>query len=102
MGAAAAALVVCVLCRMAPAEPAPVILRTLETERLEENGPALLDLNLATAEELEALPGIGPTLARRMIDWRAENGPFRSREDVLAVRGIGEATYEKIAPYITY
>lgn len=63
---------------------------------------ALIDLNTATGEELDALPGIGEALAGRIIEWREENGAFTSREDVLAVKGIGEATYEKIAPYITY
>ena len=63
---------------------------------------ALIDLNHADESELQALPGIGEVLAERIIAWREENGGFHSKEDVLAVQGIGEATYEKIAPYITY
>lgn len=61
-----------------------------------------LDLNDATAEELESLPGIGPALAERILARRAELGGFRSKEDVLSVSGIGEATYAAIEPYITY
>lgn len=61
-----------------------------------------LDLNDATAEELESLPGIGPALAEHILERRAELGGFRTREDVLSVSGIGEATYTAIEPYITY
>ena len=61
-----------------------------------------LDLNDATAEELEGLPGIGPALAEHILERRAELGGFRTEEDVLSVYGIGEATYAAIEPYITY
>ena len=61
-----------------------------------------LDLNDATQEELEGLPGIGPALAEHILERRAELGGFRTREDVLSVSGIGEATYAAIEPYITY
>ena len=61
-----------------------------------------LDLNDATAEELEGLPGIGPALAAGILERREELGAFRTREDVLSVSGIGEATYAAIEPYITY
>ena len=61
-----------------------------------------LDLNEATAEDLQELPGIGPVLAERMLAWRAENGPFTGPEDVLAVKGVGPATYEAMAPYIEF
>ena len=50
----------------------------------------------------KALPGVGPVLAEAIVDRRAELGAFRTEEDVLSVPGIGAATYEKIAPYITY
>lgn len=63
---------------------------------------ARVDLNRATLSELEALPSIGETLAGRLIEWREENGPFTSPEDVLSVYGIGEGTYAAIEPYITY
>lgn len=63
---------------------------------------ALLDLNEASAGELICLPGIGPAKAEAIIARRAELGGFRTREDVLSVPGIGEATLEKISPYITY
>lgn len=81
--------------------PRPLILRTMELSAPEE-GQGCLDINTATAAELEELPGIGPALAEKIIAWREENGPFTGREDVLAVSGIGEATYETIKPYISF
>lgn len=50
-----------------------------------------LDLNTATVEQLEALPGIGPATARAIVEHRARHGPFRSVRQLLDVRGIGEA-----------
>ena len=61
-----------------------------------------LDMNGATAQELEELPGIGPVLAERIIAWREENGPFTGPEDLMAVEGVGPATYEGLAPYIGF
>lgn len=55
-----------------------------------------LDLNRATAAELETLPGIGPALAARIVAYRQERGPFASVEDLLGVSGIGERTLERI------
>lgn len=52
-----------------------------------------LDLNTATAEELDTLPGIGEELARRIVEYREENGPFGSVEEIMAVSGIGEKKF---------
>lgn len=54
-----------------------------------------LNLNQATEEELTTLPGIGPTLARRIVEYRGENGPFDTVEEITEVSGIGEKTLEK-------
>jgi competence ComEA-like helix-hairpin-helix protein len=54
-----------------------------------ERDPPALDLNRASARELDALPGIGPVLAARIVAHRQQHGPFGSREELLAVRGIG-------------
>jgi competence protein ComEA len=55
-----------------------------------------MDLNRASSEELQALPGIGPALAERILESRAREGYFRSLEDLLRVRGIGPATLARI------
>ena len=54
------------------------------------NAEGLVDVNAATAEDLEALPGVGPVLARRIFDYREEHGRFSAIEDLLDVPGIGE------------
>ncbi len=61
-----------------------------------------VNINTASKEELESLPGIGPTLAQRIIEYREENGPFSSAEDLLNVKGIGEKKLEKIKDQITW
>lgn len=63
--------------------------------------PSPVNLNTATQEELEALPGIGPVLAARILEYREAHGPFTSVEELLAVSGIGEALLEKLRPLIT-
>ena len=59
-----------------------------------------VDLNTASATELETIPGIGPAMAQRILDWRREHGPFVRVEDLLNVRGIGTKTLDKLRPYI--
>jgi len=69
-----------------------------------DRGPALaasrIDLDRATARDLERLPGIGPALAARILADRAEQGPFRTPEALLRVRGIGARTLQRIRPYL--
>jgi competence protein ComEA len=57
---------------------------------------ALVDINTATAAELEELPGVGPTTAEAIIAHREQNGPFVSVDDLLDVRGIGDAKLEQL------
>ena len=59
-----------------------------------------LELNRATAAELDALPGIGPVLAARIVAYRDGHGPYLSPEDLLAVRGIGPRLLSRIAPFM--
>lgn len=63
-------------------------------------GSDLLDLNSATAGELEALPGIGPVLAERIVQWREDNGPFTDVEVLGEVSGIGDALMAQIRPLV--
>ncbi len=69
-----------------------------EEVRAEE---AKVDLNTATAAELEALPGIGPTYARRIIEYRQQRGPFTDISQIKEVQGIGEALYARINDRLT-
>jgi competence protein ComEA len=61
----------------------------------------LIDINSATQEALESLPGIGPALAQRVIEYRESNGPFPSIEAIQNVSGIGPGIFEKIKDLIT-
>ncbi len=63
-------------------------------------GGAKVNINTASAAELDALPGLGPALSQRIIDRRTKNGPFRSVEDIKLVSGIGESRYEQLKDLI--
>lgn len=75
----------------------PAELEVVETVR---PPPAKVNVNFATEEELEALPYIGPELARRIVSYRRKKGQFRSVEDLLKVKGIGPKILEKIEPFL--
>lgn len=60
-----------------------------------------ININSATMEELTELPRIGEVTATRIVEWREENGPFSSTEELMNVQGIGERIYEGIRSYVT-
>jgi competence protein ComEA len=64
-------------------------------------GGGLVNINTAGLEELESLPGIGPSLGQRIIDYREQHGPFHSVDDLDDVSGIGEKTLEDLRPLVT-
>jgi competence protein ComEA len=59
-----------------------------------------IDLNAADLDQLVLLPGIGPKKAEAIIQWRSQNGPFVSIEQLLEVKGIGEGTLRRLRPYV--
>ena len=61
---------------------------------------SVVNINTATQTELETLPGIGPSLALKILNYRKENGKFSSIEDIKNVSGIGDAKFENIKNYI--
>ena len=81
----------------APEEPAA----PEETETEPDGMASRVNLNTADAAALESLPGIGPALAQRIIDYRTANGPFQTTAEIQDVRGIGAGIYEKIKDSIT-
>lgn len=64
-------------------------------------GSGLVNLNTATADQLESLPGVGPVLAQRIVDWRQTHGAFRSVEQLREVSGIGAAKYADLKAKVT-
>lgn len=60
-----------------------------------------ININTATVEELDTLPRIGPSTAQAIVDYRTQNGPFKTVQDIMKVPGIGPATYDLIKNLIT-
>ena len=62
---------------------------------------AVVNLNTASATDLEGLPGIGAKTAARIVEYRQKNGPFKKVEELMNVRGVGEKSFLKLKPQIT-
>jgi competence protein ComEA len=62
---------------------------------------AVVNINTATAAELEALPGVGAKTAARIVEYRQKNGPFKKIEDLMNVRGLGEKNFLKLKGQLT-
>ena len=61
---------------------------------------AVVNVNSADASQLALLPRVGPSTAQRIVQYRKENGPFKSPEDLMLVQGIGEKTFQLMKPYV--
>jgi len=73
-----------------------------ESSSLPENAEiGKININTAGTDELSLLPGIGPALSERIIQYREDTGPFAAPEDLMNVKGIGQKTYNRISEYIT-
>jgi competence protein ComEA len=62
---------------------------------------ALININTASETDLETLPGVGPVTAAAIIDYRTQNGPFSTVDDLIDVSGIGPSTLEQVRPFVT-
>jgi competence protein ComEA len=83
-------------------EVAPPVVSAGENSENPSSAPSgPININTATQAELETLPGIGPALATRIIDYREANGPFATIEAIQNVSGIGPATFENLKELIT-
>ena len=87
-----------------PGDPRPgwyaAALALREEEAVAESGPTRIDPNAAGRAEWDRLPGIGPVTAIAIVEHRGARGPFGGPEDLLAVRGIGPRTLEKLEPFL--
>jgi DNA uptake protein ComE-like DNA-binding protein len=92
--------------RVAPGDPRPVwyaaALALRAEETLAASAPRRIDPNAAGRAEWDRLPGIGPTTALAILEQRRIHGPFRGPADLLAVRGIGPRTLEKLSPFLEW
>jgi competence protein ComEA len=62
---------------------------------------AVVNINTASVAELDQLPGIGPAVAARIVDYRTKKGPFRKLEELMNVQGIGEKSFLKLRSQLT-
>ena len=100
LAVAAMAVIPAAAAQQAKAAPAP------EAKAARASKPAAaptapININTATQAQFEALPGVGPKAAQRILDYRKQNGPFKKVEDLMNVKGFGEKTFLKLKPLLT-
>ncbi|MCW2847675.1 MAG: competence protein ComEA helix-hairpin-helix repeat protein [Marmoricola sp.] len=81
--------------------PAPGGLAASASTAAPDATGTLVNLNTATAEQLDTLPGVGPVTAQKILEWRGAHGAFSSVDELLEVDGIGEKTLADLAPHVT-
>ncbi len=80
---------------------APGVAPQAASDPVASPGAPLVNLNTATAEQLDTLPGVGPVTASAILQWRSDHGAFSAVEELLEVSGIGDATLAEMAPFVT-
>ncbi len=81
--------------------PTALLGRTISPQKAPARAPAtVVDINRASAEDFEKLPGIGPKLAQQIVAYRTKHGPFRRVEDLLIIKGIGTKKWKALRPYV--
>ena len=76
------------------------ILLLAATLAAKEPPAAPVNVNTATVEQLQTLPGVGPVMAREIVRYREKNGPFRRVEELLIIRGISKKKLARMRPYV--
>ena len=95
-------LAVAVLASLCAVAPQPALAQTSPSAHTAAKPAAgIVNLNTASAADLEALPGIGAKTAARIIEYRQKNGPFKKVEELMNVRGVGEKNFLKLKAQIT-
>jgi competence protein ComEA len=98
-------LSVCALAALLAVQPVTAQTTKTRTTARPRTGAAntsiAVNLNTATAAEFEALPGVGPKMAARIVEYRQKNGPFKKIEELMNVQGIGEKNFLKLKPQLT-
>ena len=85
-----------------PATPVTSSTAYATTQEARPAAPApSVNVNTATVAQFEALPGIGPSMAQRIVAYREKNGPFKKLEDLMNIQGIGEKSFLKLRPMLT-
>jgi len=74
---------------------------SIHSDKLTDPSQGTVDLNSATADQLVRLPGVGPSTAAKILDFRKQNGRFTALEDVMNVKGIGPAKFARMKPFLT-
>ena len=83
------------------AVPLPALAQAKGAAAPKAASTAVVNINTATAADLDSLPGIGAKTAARIVEYRQKNGPFKKIEELMNVRGVGEKNFLKLKPQLT-
>jgi competence protein ComEA len=83
------------------AAPHSTVAQTTSRAAAKTTAAGIVNINTASAADLEALPGIGAKTAARIVEYRQKNGPFKKIEELMNVRGVGEKNFLKLKPQIS-
>lgn len=95
------ALAACIVLVLSLAVAVPQATASGEPSSTKQDAPAKpVDINRASETELTRLPGVGEAMAKRIVAFRDEHGPFERAEDLMKVKGIGEKSFQKLKPHV--